>query len=56
MMAGAPVVAAICAPSTLALELAHAAGITLIAFLRGEGCNVYCHPERVRPGGGRRAQ
>ena len=48
MMAGAPVVAAIGAPSTLALELAHSAGITLIAFLRDEGCNVYCHPERVR--------
>jgi FdhD protein len=53
MMAGVPVVAAIGAPSTLALELAHAAGITLIAFLRGAGCNIYCHPERVRPEGRR---
>lgn len=49
MMAGVPVVAAIGAPSTLALELAHTAGITLIAFLRGAGCNIYSHPERVRP-------
>jgi FdhD protein len=49
MMAGAPLVAAIGAPSTLALELAQSAGITLVAFLRSGGCNVYCHPSRVRP-------
>jgi FdhD protein len=56
MMAGAPVVAAIGAPSTLALELAYSAGITLVAFLREQGCNVYSHPERVRPSEGRREQ
>jgi FdhD protein len=49
MMAGAPLVAAIGAPSTLAVELAESAGITLVAFLRSGGCNVYCHPARVRP-------
>ena len=50
MMAGAPVVAAIGAPSTLAVEMAESAGITLVAFLRPAGCNVYTNTWRVRPG------
>jgi FdhD protein len=49
MMAGCPIVAAIGAPSTLAVELAESTGITLVAFLRPGGCNVYCHPGRVIP-------
>jgi FdhD protein len=49
MMAGCPLVAAIGAPSTLAVELAESCGITLVAFLRSGGCNVYCHSQRVVP-------
>jgi FdhD protein len=49
MMAGVPLVAAIGAPSTLAVELAESAGITLVAFLRPGGCNIYTHGSRVVP-------
>ena len=47
LLAGIPVVAAVSAPSTLAIELACHAGVTLAAFVRGEGFNIYAHPERV---------
>ena len=43
-----PIVAAVSAPSSLAVDFAKANGQTLIGFLRGESLNVYCHPERVR--------
>ncbi len=46
-MAGVPVVAAIGAPTSLAIDLAHDAGITLVGFLRGQTGNVYTHPRRI---------
>lgn len=45
--AGIAVVAAISAPTSLAIEAAEAAGITLIAFARDESMNLYTHAERV---------
>lgn len=48
LVARIPIVAAVSAPSSLAIDLAHTGGVTLVGFLRGESCNVYTWPERVR--------
>lgn len=47
LMADIPILAAIGAPSSLALQLAQRHGMTLIGFLKAEGFNAYCAPERV---------
>jgi FdhD protein len=46
-VAGAPVLVAVGAPSSLAIELAADRGMTLCGFARGETVNVYTGPERV---------
>ncbi len=46
-MAGIRMIAAVGAPSSLAIDLAEELGITLVGFLRGERCNIYTHSQRV---------
>jgi FdhD protein len=45
--AGVPILSAVSAPSSLAVELADDLGMTLVGFLREPIFNVYAHPERI---------
>ena len=46
-LAGVTIVAAVSAPTSLAVDLAEETGLTLVGFLRGERFNVYTHPGRI---------
>jgi len=47
LMAGMPLLAAVSAPSSLAVQLAHEFDVTLVGFLRGGTFNVYANEERI---------
>lgn len=46
-VAGVPILAAVSAPSDLAVQAAERLGVTLVGFLRPDGFNVYARPDRV---------
>lgn len=48
VMAGIPILAAVSAPSSLAVDLAEESGLTVVGFLRGTSMNLYSHTHRVQ--------
>ena len=46
-MVGLPALVAVSAPTALAVRTADAAGITLVAIARGDGFEVFAHPQRI---------
>ncbi|MBX5134910.1 formate dehydrogenase accessory sulfurtransferase FdhD [Rhizobium lentis] len=47
---GSPALIAISAPTALAIRTAEAAGMTLVALVRGEDFEIFTHPHRISPG------
>jgi len=45
---GAPLIVAVSAPTALAVRTAEAAGITLVAVARGDGFEIFTHPQRIK--------
>ena len=45
--AGIPLLAAVSAPTTMAIELAQELNLTLAGFVRGDNLNIYTHPQRL---------